>query len=320
MNLWLLDLLACPSCRKGALTLEPEQTEDGRILTGLLRCQCASTYTIVRGICRMLPPADAGTFDRQTSDRFEYQWRTWGRGKVIFGKDIDQARECFRQFSHPRIRANYLEGKLALDAGCGHGRFAGLLAEHGARAVGLDLCEGVEIARERTAGMRDVSIVQGDILHLPFRDEAFDYVWSNGVLHHTPDTRIAFQSLSRATKPGGFLDIWVYPRGGATWEILHRCLRAVTTRLPAPFLHALCYIPVPLLSLVRTYSDTRWPKNTWRECAQVTYDWFSPRYQWHHTAEDVRRWYEEAGFEEIQEVGVPTGLAGKKKTRGTPSS
>jgi SAM-dependent methyltransferase len=55
-----------------------------------------------------------------------------------------------------------------------------------------------------------VHIVQSDLLRPPFRPEAFDYVWSAGVLHHMLETESGFGSIANLVKPGGRIYIWIY--------------------------------------------------------------------------------------------------------------
>ena len=45
------------------------------------------------------------------------------------------------------------------------------------------------------------------------------------------------------------------------------------------------------------YSGTSLKTASWRQCAQVIYDFFGPKYQTHHTKAEVRAWYQEEGFE-----------------------
>jgi len=70
--------------------------------------------------------------------------------------------------------------------------------------------------------------------------------------------------------------------------------------VPEKLLYRLCFISVPLLSIVKTYSGTSLKNSSWREGAQVAYDWYSPEYQ------------SEEGFEDIEVFQVPVGMAGKK--------
>jgi hypothetical protein len=57
----------------------------------------------------------------------------------------------------------------------------------------------------------------------------------------------------------------------------------------------LTYLAVPLLYVAPTYSNTSPRTHSWKHCAQVIYDWYSPKYQSHHTNEEVIAWMKDFG-------------------------
>jgi SAM-dependent methyltransferase len=87
--------------------------------------------------------------------------------------------------------------KRVLDAGCGSGGFAALIAAP--TVVGIDLsAAAVESARSR-----GLHAARADLEHLPFADGSFDCVTCNWVLYHVPDRDRAIAELARVTGPGG---------------------------------------------------------------------------------------------------------------------
>lgn len=124
------------------------------------------------------------------------------------------------------------KGRSVLDAGCGGGRYTVAWHLLGAgSATGIDISTtGLADARARVeeAEVRNVNFDQGSVLQLPYDDNAFDVVFSNGVLHHTTDWRAGIAELVRVLAPGGLG--WLYlieEPGGFFWDIIE-VLRVVT--------------------------------------------------------------------------------------------
>ena len=114
-------------------------------------------------------------------------------------------------------------GDRLLDLGCGGGRHAYEALRRGARVVALDAddAELKDVAR-LLAGMLDEgeagpgatgAAVNGNALHLPFADGAFDRVIAAEVLEHIANDRAALGELARVLRPGGTMAVTV-PRFG----------------------------------------------------------------------------------------------------------
>jgi SAM-dependent methyltransferase len=310
----LLPRLASPCCG-AALTLDALERAGDDVESGTLRCsRCAAGFPIERGVPRLLPPdLDGG---RQVQRSFEFQWATWGDETRIFGRTRQDALDYFfANLVHPDVGAGDLRGKWVLDAGCGHGMYVACLAELGANVVGLDVTGAVEPVYRRVRGRPNAHCVQGDVLRPPFRPGAFDVVFSNGVLHHTADTRRAFAAISALAGAPGYAGIWLYPVTHPAWEWTQRAIRTITTRMPRALLHPLCYLAVPLLSVARAYSGTSLATASWRQCAQVIFDFYAPRYQWHHRRDEVERWFREEGFGDVRFMPDPLSVTGKRGAR-----
>ena len=108
-----------------------------------------------------------------------------------------------------------------LEVGCGMGTDLLQFARGGARCTGIDLTpRSVEITRHRfwLYGAEGDFMIS-DAEHLPFRNESFDVVYSNGVLHHTPDTAGAVREVHRVLKSGGVAKIMLYHRDSLNYWV-----------------------------------------------------------------------------------------------------
>src|SRR5687767_3282363 len=120
-------------------------------------------------------------------------------------------------------------GQRLLEVGCGMGTDLLQFARGGARVTGVDLTpRSVETSRhhlELYGHSGDFAL--SDAEKLPFADESFDVAYSNGVLHHTPDTAKAVREIHRVLRPGGLARVMLYHRNSwYYWSeiILHRGL------------------------------------------------------------------------------------------------
>lgn len=99
-----------------------------------------------------------------------------------------------------------------LDAGCGNGVFTRFYARRGFKVTALDLTDAAVQITKKGLELNNLSanVRQGSVEALPFDDNSFDYVVSNGVIHHTPGTEKAVHEFYRVLKPGGKASIAVY--------------------------------------------------------------------------------------------------------------
>jgi SAM-dependent methyltransferase len=278
---------------------------------------CGRKYPQRNGVACFV---DSGNY----ADSFGFQWQRYHRTQL----DTEQCRESESDF---RQRTGFtpddLKGKLVLDVGCGMGRFAEVATRWGARVVGIDLSAAAQVAARNLAD-RDFVAFQADVFALPFALESFDYIYSIGVLHHTPDCEKAVKALPPLLKPGGYLAVWLYS-GYNKWYRFSDMYRRVTHRMPPRLLHGILSVVVPVLNGVdrglrivpvvgkplagavhHVFPVNRHPKSEWR--VLDTFDWYSPRYQSKHTYEQVFRWFESSGMEDLHVVEVPIAVRGRK--------
>lgn len=311
----------CRTCRAP----ESEQRREGQrncgscygieVDSGALVCAEGHSFPIVDGVPRVVgdrattasgDPAVQAQAVRSIQASFSHEWkhfnyeedRTWG------DQSAAQRAQDFLRMVHLPPAA--LQGRIVLDAGCGNGALSRELNKYGCEVVAADLSDGVVHGYRHFArvGNDRTHFVQANLMHPPFRTEAFDVVFCAGVLHHTPDTRRSFETVARCVAPGGTMFVWLY------WEVpglkyrLSRLIRRILCRLPAKAKHAIVKSILLPQSMARQWVRTRvgigdQRRLGWRERLVVLLDSYTPRYRWEHTPEEVSGWYRQLGYTEI---------------------
>ena len=108
----------------------------------------------------------------------------------------------------------YPPGSRVLEIGCGMGTMAMLWARNGANISAVDLNP---TSIEQTTKRFELLGLSGDVRvedanALSFPDAEFDYAYSWGVLHHSPNLEKSISEMMRALKPGGGFGIMLYNR------------------------------------------------------------------------------------------------------------
>ena len=307
----LASILRCTRCLASL-----DHREDG-----LVCALCGAKFPLIRGVIRFVK-------EQQYAKSFGWQWRHYPKTQLdLHGSTSD---EDFRK--RTGIDPHELRGKLVLDVGCGMGRFAEVATRRGAQVVGVDLSDACEIAAQNLTN-RNFSAFQADVLQLPFAPETFDYIYSIGVLHHTPDCEKSFKSLPQYLKPGGTIAIWLYS-GYNKWYRFSDFYRKFTRRMSPRLLHSMLRVAVPFFYWVdRALKSIPamgrpvaglihhvFPVNLNSDPAARlldTFDWYSPEYQSKHTYEEVFRWFETCGLEALSVGELTLAVKGRKPVAPT---
>jgi malonyl-CoA O-methyltransferase len=109
-----------------------------------------------------------------------------------------------------------LRGSIALDAGCGTGRYLRLLRQRGAKVFGIDLSAAMLSRARADQGC----VARANICALPLDSTGIDVVVCGLALGDLPHLDAAIAEMARVIRPGGcLLYSVVHPFGGpAGWS------------------------------------------------------------------------------------------------------
>ena len=189
-----------------------------------------------------------------------------------------------------------IRDRTILDAGCGNGMLTEYFSVNGMISFGMDFSSSV-FAAEAKRKSDGVCFIRGDLRLPPFSEKFFDFIVSNGVIHHTQNTEITFHKLAAIVKDKGKFFIWLYERKGSLlWGIKRRIfdwLRIIVSRLPAP---AQKFIVGLFTRMIFFCYKLAGKKLDFHTLHVDMYDSLTPRWRHYHTPEEVSRWYFESGF------------------------
>ena len=324
------NLFVCPNSNE-LLFLELTEPYDDADIGYYVSENKTAKYPVKNHVARFVP-------SKNYSESFGLQWNLFRRTQLDSFSGINASADRF--WSATGWSKDELRGKLVLDVGCGAGRFAEIALSAGAKVVAIDYSGSVDACYSNLGHDKNLTVVQADLYNLPFRDKTFDFIYSLGVLQHTPDVEKAFFSLQKLLKKEGKFCVDFYCK---SWKsALHPkyWLRPITKRLPKLFILSAVRVLVPILYPIssflgkmffgyylkklwpiadpiyfyeRQYGKTKLLKSDRIEWSILdTFDWLTPAFDNPQTERTISNWMKKSKFSEYEVVH-----AGHLVARGT---
>lgn len=312
MQIELLELLRCPKTGK-RLTLKDPVYCDGQVQTALLVSEDGQySYPIRDFIPRFVPESNY-------ADNFGMQWNKFSKTQLDSHSGHPISADRF--WKATGWKPEDIAGKWVLDVGCGAGRFAEVALKAGANVVALDYSSAIDACFSSLRHHPNLHVVQGDIYALPFLKASFPFVYSLGVLQHTPDVAKAFAALPLMVSKDGQLCTDFYWKRVRSMLHTKYLLRPITKRLPqeklfeflertvpallktsqllgsVPFVGRLLKRLVPVADYTGIYPLDKRQLEEW--ALLDTFDMLGPQYDSPQTAATIRNWMAGAGLVEI---------------------
>ena len=256
---------------------------------------------------RVMPKSsDEGDDWKGSPDRFGYSWER-------FSRPTPEQEHQFQLWSVHLSPQKDWKGKDFLDAGCGAGRNSYWAMSYGAKScVAIDLDDrSLAAARRNLAQYPTASVQKCTIYDIPFED-AFDIVFSIGVVHHLSEPAVALRRLVRAARPGGQVLVWVYGYENLKLyvNVLQPIRKWLFSRLPLNVVRALAWLPatalwllvragftpVKYLELLQTFSL--------RHIHHICFDQMLPRIAHYWRREEAVALFDQAGLKDIRVAPV----------------
>jgi ubiquinone/menaquinone biosynthesis C-methylase UbiE len=148
-------------------------------------------------------------------------------------------------------------GTIGLDLGCGCGWDTYLMSKSNpsVRILGIDISDGVYNAHRLNNSLNNVNIIKGSTEEIPLKNEVCDFVYSFGVLHHTPNYKKGLLEIERVLKKGSPCFLYLYEDHSESIikyiaVRIIKYLRRITVKMPPKILYTLCCVLSPFVFII----------------------------------------------------------------------
>jgi len=348
----LLNFLKCPLTGEDLAVDSIESEKDADIINGTLKSvQTNTTYKIENGIPNLI--IDYSEKVELTANQFSFEHLEVGEHLqearkieedilLFFLKTgIDSSVYEFEGIDISGLQSykeigyepnwSFLKDKVIVDAGAASGRFARLVAPHCKKLILLDIGNHLYKAQEDLKHLDNVHFVKCNLVKPPLRNNSVDFIYSIGVLHHTPDPRLAFKNLTLGLKNKGRFSLWVYPPSYWSNPIkaaVSKCTRSILLKFPFRMqqkfikkillpigrfqmllsryrILKLLFAPLFLLNIPRHENK--------HEMLATIIDYYTPQFIFTYTDKDLGNWFLGENLS-YQLLPFPTAASGIKQS------
>lgn len=123
------------------------------------------------------------------------------------------------------------------------------------KIVSMDISDGVCINLKVNRDLPNVRIIKGSVLEMPFKENVFDFAYSFGVLHHTPNPEKGLSEIERVLKKKSPVFLYLYEDHSENTVKyvaikLINFLRKITIKIPPKILYGLSFIASPFIFIL----------------------------------------------------------------------
>jgi SAM-dependent methyltransferase len=145
--------------------------------------------------------------DRTTVDDFGREWRRFDQSGVSSAELQRSFGEYFAIFPWDSLPPD----AVGFDAGCGSGRWAGLVAPRVGALHCIDAStDALAVAQKSLAALDNINFHAVSLDAMPLDDNSMDFGYSLGVLHHLPDPAGGLAACVRKLKRGAPMLVYIY--------------------------------------------------------------------------------------------------------------
>lgn len=322
---WLWEMLNCQ-----------EQSEGSSFLSS------GHELIIKNGIPRSLGLVSAG--QEQTKEAFGFKWSK----RDTFETGVTDYMKQWLVQKYGKINSwdwleDYGDNPVILDAGCGASMSGLALFEpiiKKVRYLGVDVSKSVDVAANRFLERNlEAAFIQADLNQMPLPENCVDIIFSEGVLHHTDNTKKALAAVTKHLRNSGRILFYVYRKKGPVREFtddfirdqmqrmtpdegwdemknlteLGKALGELNIEIEIPNDINVLEIPKGTINLQRLFY---WhvckafyrPEMTKDEMTHINYDWFAPRNAHRQSVEEVRDWCKQLNLKIEHELEEEAGI------------
>ena len=228
------DILACPSCKAPSISVQGSEYSCA---------SCGESYPSRDGIAVFL--SRNSKIIAEEADRADFWNAGWEkRNSHLLSMDCEDILEERQNYINYLSKEGYpsvadlstdnVGNKIFLNIGCGGGYEGLLFSGYGTQYIGVDFSyNAVNYTKNiiEKAGFNGVTF-QAEAETLPFQDNSIDFVYSSGVLPHTPNPAQTLKEVCRVLKPNGRAMIGLYATYSFmfVWYRLHAVLHGNFTK------------------------------------------------------------------------------------------
>ena len=181
--------------------------------------------------------------------------------------------------------------KKVLEVGCGTGQLSMFFSiGTNNEIVALDpTIESLRLANKFAVenNIKNVKLVNADIFDEVLKENYFDFVWTNGVLHHTKNPKKAFEIIIKSLKNEGYILVGLYNKIGRIRTKIRKYLYKIFGRKVVLFLD-------PVLRNIKSGSPDQidaWIRDQYEHPVESV-----------HTIDEILKWFEENKIRFISSV------------------